>query len=171
MNRIRNFPRAVVLSAMIAGAGAMSTFAVAQDSVSESHLEAAKKVAAATKVLEPFDNILPVLAEQTRTAFIQAQPTFAEEIIEITQDVAISLAPRRSELNNQVYVAWTQNFTEAELNELAEFYSTELGQKLTQKVPEISAFSLSAAREWQDKISTDMVTLVQAEIEKRNSAQ
>ncbi|MCV0427608.1 MAG: DUF2059 domain-containing protein [Roseibium sp.] len=150
-------------------AGFLTTASMAQDSISESHLAAAKKVAAATKVLEPFDDILPILAEQTRTAFIQSDPTRAEEIIEVTQGVALQLAPRRAELNDLVYNAWYQSFSEAELTELAEFYNTELGQKLTNTIPAITQYSVGAAREWQDKISTQMVTMVQEELAKKNA--
>ncbi|MES0879340.1 DUF2059 domain-containing protein [Roseibium sp. SCP14] len=170
MKLIKTFQRAAVLGAAIITAGFLTTAAMAQD-ISESHLAAAKKVAVATKVLEPFDDILPILAEQTRTAFIQSDPTRAEEIIEITQDVALKLAPRRSELNNLVYNTWAQSFSEAELNQLADFYNTELGQKLTSTIPAITQFSVGAAREWQDKISTEMVTMVQEELAKKNDAQ
>lgn len=163
------FPRAVVLSVVILSAGLITSGAKAQDTFSESHLEAAKRVTAVTRVMEPFDNILPLLAEQTKTAFIQSDPPRAEEIIEITQDVAIKLAARRKELNEKVYAAWAENFTEEELIKLAEFYSTDLGQKLTNKIPVVTQMSLNASREWQDSISVDIVTLVQAELTKRNN--
>ena len=168
MKLIKNFQRAAVLGAAIVTAGFLTTASMAQDSISESHLAAAKKVAAATKVLEPFDDILPILAEQTRTAFIQSDPTRAEEIIEVTQGVALQLAPKRAELNDLVYNAWAQSFSEAELTQLAEFYNTELGQKLTNTIPAITQYSVGAAREWQDKISTEMVTMVQEELAKKN---
>ncbi|WP_297586752.1 DUF2059 domain-containing protein [Roseibium sp.] len=169
MKLIKNIQRVAVLGAAIITAGFLTTASMAQDSISESHLAAAKKVAAATKVLEPFDDILPILAEQTRTAFIQSDPTRAEEIIEVTQGVALQLAPRRAELNDLVYNAWYQSFSEAELTELAEFYNTELGQKLTNTIPAITQYSVGAAREWQDKISTQMVTMVQEELAKKNA--
>lgn len=170
MKLIKTFPRAAVLGAAMLVAGFISSNAMAQE-ISESHLAAAKKVASATKILEPFDDILPVLAEQTRTAFVQSDPTRAEEIIEVTQKVALELAPKRADLNNRVYRVWAEHFTEAELNELAAFYSTELGQKLTQTIPVVTQFSVGAAREWQDKISTEMVTMVQEELKKQNEAQ
>ncbi|MCX2723232.1 DUF2059 domain-containing protein [Roseibium salinum] len=170
MKLIKTFPRAAVLGAAMVLAGFISSNATAQE-ISESHLAAAKKVASATKILEPFDDILPVLAEQTRTAFVQSDPTRAEEIIEVTQKVALELAPKRAELNERVYRVWAEHFTEAELNELAAFYSTELGQKLTQTIPVVTQFSVGAAREWQDKISTEMVTMVQEELKKQNEAQ
>jgi hypothetical protein len=171
MKLIKSFPRAAVLGAAMMAAGFLTTSVTAQDAISESHLEAAKRVAAATRLLEPFDDILPILAEQTRTAFIQSDPTRAEEIIEVTQDIALKLASRRGELNNLVYKAWADSFSEEELNRLAEFYSTDLGQKLTRSIPVITQYSVGAAREWQDKISTEMVTMVQEELAKRNEAQ
>ena len=105
MKLIKSFPRAAVLGAAMMAAGFVASGAAAQDAVSESHLAAAKQVAVVTKVLEPFDDILPILAEQTRTAFIQSDPTRAEEIAEVVQNVALTLAPKRTELNNLVYKA------------------------------------------------------------------
>lgn len=171
MKLIKLFRRAAAVGAAMVAAGFLSSTAFAQDTISESHLAAAKRVAVSTKVLEPFDDILPLLAEQTRTAFIQSDPTRAEEIIEITQDVALQLASKRAELNDTVYKAWAESFTEEELNQLAEFYTTDLGQKLTKSIPTITQYSVAAAREWQDKISTEMVTMVQEELAKQNQAQ
>jgi len=171
MKLIKSFQRAAVLGAVMMTAGFLSTGAMAQDTVSESHLEAAKRVTVASRMLESFDNILPLLAEQARTAFIQTSPTRAEEIIEVTQSVALELAPKRAELNNLIYEAWAKSFTEEELNQLAEFYNTDLGQKLTNSIPRITQFSLAASREWQDKISTEMVTMIQEELSKQNEAQ
>lgn len=168
MKLTRMFPSAAVFSAVLVAASLTSGAVQAQDAVSPSHLAEAKHVAEVTKVLEPFDDILPILAEQTRTAFIQSQPTRAEEIIEVTQGVAIQLAARRSELNQAVYEAWANNFSEEELRELAAFYSTDLGQKLTKTLPVVTQLSVGAAREWQDKISTEMVTMVQEELAKTN---
>ncbi len=172
MKLIKSFPRAAVMGAAMMAAGCLATAAMAQqDDISESHLAAAKQVTAATKMLEPFDNILPLLAEQTRTTFIQSDPARAEEIIEVTQDVALQLAPKRTELNQKVYSLWAESFSEEELKQLAEFYSTDLGQKLTKTIPLVTSRSVAAAREWQDKISTEMVAMVQEELSQRGKAE
>lgn len=168
MKRIKFFPRAAVLGAVMIAAGALSSAASAQETFTESHLEAAKRVVVATKAMEPFDDILPLLAEQTRTVFIQADPTRAEEVIAVTDEVALALASKRAELNRKVYEKWASAFTEDELNQLAEFYGTDLGQKLTQSIPNITGASVQAAREWQDAISTEMVTMVQERLAEEN---
>ena len=172
MKLISMFHKSAVVGAAFLAWGAVSGAVNAQDQTfTESHLAAAKSVAVATKVLEPFDDILPVMMEQTNTAFIQAEPTRAEEIIEVSQQVALKLAPKRAELNENIYKAWASVFTEEELKQLAEFYSTPLGTKLRDNVPRVTGASVALAKEWQDKLSTEMVTLVQEELTKDASAQ
>jgi|OM-RGC.v1.018673720 hypothetical protein len=150
--------------------GVISGGAVAQDNFSESHLEAAKAVALETKVLEPFDAILFVMAEQTLSAFTQNDPTRAEEIAEIVEQVALELAPRRAVLNERIFRIWAIAFTEEELIQLAEFYRTPLGMKLRDSVADITAASVEASRDWQDRLSVDIVSMVQEELDKRSAA-
>lgn len=141
--------------------------AAAQDDFSESHIEAAREVVTVTKALDTFDDILPLLAEQTRTLFIQSDPSRTQEVIEVSTDVALKLAAKRSELNRIIYEVWARRFSEEELRELAAFYNTPLGQKLTENGPTVTALSIGAARQWQDAISTEMVSLVREELDKR----
>ncbi|WP_153769475.1 DUF2059 domain-containing protein [Labrenzia sp. CE80] len=147
-------------------AGFLPLSAQAQE-FSESHIEAARQVVKETKALGSFDDILPLLAEQTRTLFIQSDPSRTQEVVDVSTEVALKLAPRRSELNNMVYEVWARRFSEEELNQLAEFYRSPLGAKLAENGPTITALAIGAARQWQDKISTEMVTLVREELDKR----
>jgi hypothetical protein len=150
----------------ILAANLISGAAMAQESFSESHLEAAKKVVIATNSLSAFDDLLPVLAEQTRTIFVQADPFRSDEIVTVTNEVALELVPRRKDLNRSIYEIWARRFSEEELNKLAEFYGTPLGQKLAEAGPSITALALGAARQWQDNIGTEMVSTVRERLEK-----
>lgn len=141
--------------------------AFAQDEFTESHLNAARDVVTETKALATFDDILPLLAEQTRTLFIQADPSRTQEVIDVSTEVALSLAAKRKELNKTIYEVWARRFTEEELVQLADFYKTPLGKKLTENGPTLTALSIGAARQWQDAISTEMVSLVREELDKR----
>lgn len=140
----------------------------AQDEkVTEAQLEAARKVLVANKALNAFDEILPLMAEQTRTIFIQADPFRSEEVSAVTDEVALKLAAKRKDLNEMIYRIWANRFSEEELLQLAEFYQTPLGQKLAAETPSITALSIGAARQWQDQISTEMVSLVREELQKK----
>lgn len=143
----------------------MPSIVTAQEDFTESHLEAAKKVVIATNSLSAFDDLLPVLAEQTRTIFVQADPFRSDEIVTVTTEVALELAPKRQDLNRSIYQIWARRFSEAELNELATFYGTPVGQKLAEAGPSITALALGAARQWQDSIGTEMVSIVRERLE------
>lgn len=166
MNFVNVLAKGPVLGAMMFAAVMGANNASAQEEFSESHLEAARQVVVATKALESFDNILPVLAEQTRTLFIQSDPSRTQEISDVTTNVAIKMAERRKELNKTVYEVWARRFSEEELRQLAEFYNTPLGVKLSENGPVIAALAIGAARQWQDQISTEMVAQVREELDK-----
>ncbi|WP_417684171.1 DUF2059 domain-containing protein [Roseibium sp.] len=134
---------------------------------SESHIDAARQVVTATKALSSFDDILPLLAEQTRTLFIQSDPSRTQEVVDVSTEVALKLAPRRADLNRIIYEVWARRFSEEELLQLADFYRTPLGTKLAETGPSITALAIGAARQWQDTISTEMVALVREELDKR----
>ncbi len=155
-----------ILGAVMFVAGLGPLGAKAQE-FSESHMEAARQVVAATKGLSSFDDILPLLAEQTRTLFIQSDPARTQEVVDVSTEVALKLASRRAELNRMIYEVWARRFSEEELLKLAEFYNTPLGEKLAENGPTITALAIGAARQWQDMISTEMVAMVREELDKR----
>ncbi|WP_186395270.1 MULTISPECIES: DUF2059 domain-containing protein [unclassified Stappia] len=143
----------------------------AQESFSEEHITAARNAVQAAQAIRAFDDVLPLMAERTRSLFIQNDPANTGMIDEVVTDVALSLAGRRPELNRVVYEVWARRFTVEELNELAAFYNTPLGQKYSAVEPELRALSIGAAKQWGDAISTEMVTLVREEMIKRQEAQ
>lgn len=140
-----------------------------EQTFSESHIAAARNVVEATNAMSSFDDILPVLAEQTRTLFIQADPSRTQEISDVTSEMALKLAPRRADLNRTIYEIWCRRFSEEELNQLADFYHSPLGSKLAKNGPTITALAIGAAREWQNKLSTELVAMVREELDKRGA--
>lgn len=143
----------------------------AQEEFAQSHLDAAKRLVNTTKALGAFDDILPVLSEQTKTLFIQSDPSRTQEMTDVTDKVALNLAKKRSELNKVIYEIWARRFSEQELTELADFYSTPLGIKLADQGPSITALAIGAARQWQDMISTEMVSIVREELDKKPASE
>lgn len=159
-----------IAAATLVAATLLPVVVNAQDAkVSEAQLEAARKVVVANKALNAFDEILPLMAEQTRTIFIQADPFRSDEVSEVTNDVALKLAAKRKDLNEMIYGIWANRFTVEELQQLTDFYNSPLGQKLATETPSITALSIGAARQWQDQISTEMVSLVRDELQKRDA--
>ncbi|CUA96274.1 DUF2059 domain-containing protein [Pannonibacter indicus] len=156
-----------LFSAGVVVAGlAFAPSAMAQD-LTESHLAAARRAVIATDALSAFDSIIPELAERTTGIFIQADPSLTGVLDEVVTEVALKMTEERPELNRMVFEVWARRLSEEELTEIANFYESPTGKKLTQLSPEISALSIGAARQWQDKLSQEMVMQVRGELEKR----
>ncbi|MTI16740.1 DUF2059 domain-containing protein [Rhodobacteraceae bacterium RKSG542] len=154
-----------VAAAVMAGAMLVAPVS-AQETFSESHIAAAKAAINATRAAETFDNILPDVAEQTRTLFIRSNPAMSAEIDVVVNEVALQMVSRRGELDQVIYEVWARRFTEAELKQIAEFYNTEAGKKLAGLGGELSALSIGAAKQWGDVIATDMVAIAREQLAK-----
>lgn len=164
------------LFAAVALAGADLAPAAAQDQAQQpaaeetftpEHLQLAQEAVTLSRSAESFDDILPTLAEQTKTLYLRSNPAIAKDIEEVTQTVAIALAAKRLELDHVIQQVWARRFSVDELKEIIAFYKTPTGSKLAQLSPEVVALSIGAAKQWSDEISSLMVSQVREELQKR----
>ncbi len=131
----------------------------AEENFTDSHLRAAARVIELVGGDVTFDEILPRVAGQTQIVFTRTNPALTREIEEAVQTAAISMVPRRLELARTLQMIWARRFSEEELDSLAEFFSGPLGTKYVEMFPIVSALSLGAAKQWEQILSADMVTL------------
>ena len=68
------------------------------------------------------------------------------------------LLPRLDELTALVATIWVEHFSEEELVELIEFYSTPLGLKLIQRQPEIAQSAMREGLKWGEKLALGIAT-------------
>ncbi|MEI2387065.1 DUF2059 domain-containing protein [Breoghania sp. JC706] len=138
-----------------------------QETFTKEHLAAARAAIEGGNAFRSFDDILPVIADKTRTLFIRTNPSATKVIDEVTNEVALKLANRRPELDRTIMEVWARRFSTEELNEIAAFYQSPVGKKFAKLGPELTALSIGAAKQWGDVISTEMVTRVREELNKR----
>ena len=138
-----------------------------EESFTPEHLNKAEQVIELTKSAEGFDNILPIIADQTMTLFIRTNPALTREIEEVTTEAAIEMAQRRVQLNEILHKIWARRFSPEELDEIIAFFESDTGQKFAELTPSIAALSVGASKQWSDAIATDMVTKVRAELQER----
>ncbi|AMM84871.1 DUF2059 domain-containing protein [Martelella sp. AD-3] len=161
--------RSVAIAATVMGLGAFSV-AAAQD-VSPEHLAAAKAALNALGINSQFDEILPNQADLVQSQMTQVYPNYHSLIDEVVTDTAIALAPRRADLENEGAQIYANIFTEEELQKLADFYSSDLGQKFIQYGP-IAARELSQAGDiWARGIARDLNQQAQEELNARIAEQ
>ncbi|KRB57130.1 hypothetical protein ASE04_28510 [Rhizobium sp. Root708] len=139
----------VILSGVAIGA-------VQAQEASPEQLKAAKAAINAIGATTQFDNILPGLAERLKADLIQDSPNYQDAITEEVDKQALALAPRRADLEKEAALTYAKSFTVEELNAIAEFYSSPVGQKLLKDGPIASRETVKAADIWAQGISRDL---------------
>ncbi|MEM7694298.1 MAG: DUF2059 domain-containing protein [Pseudomonadota bacterium] len=135
-----------------------AALAQSEENFTESHLRAAAKLIRVTGSDATFDDILPDIVLKTQNVFTRTNPALTLEIETAVNAAAIEMVPRRLSLAADLQKIWARRFTEAELNELTTFFETPLGAKFVELRTTITVLSVGASRQWQQGISTDMVT-------------
>ncbi len=153
MTLFRSSLRAAVLAIglMVGLVGAASA-----EEVTESHLKAAVAAVQAAKTSRGFDNLLPLLAQQTQNRLIRMRPDQHVLIGQVVDAEALDLVARRAELDNDVARIWAKYFTEDELNAITTFYQSPAGAKLADIGPKVVGETLQSVKGWSDRVGEEM---------------
>jgi len=149
--RPRHAFAALVTVALFAGVGMAS----AQD-ITEAHLKAARAAVTSIKATDSMDSILPQANQLLKVELIQKNPDLESEIVRITDEETLALAPRRGDLEKEVATAFARAFTEQELNEIAAFHSSPTGVKFLSDSPIVGREVGKAVEIWQLGIARDL---------------
>jgi hypothetical protein len=157
--------------ALVAAFGLATAFAgfapvMAADFTKE-QLAAARAAIESSHVSDGFDNVLLGVAQQAKANFIRSNPSFSTQIEAATNKVAIELASERIELDHQIQQIWAAKFTVQELQDIAKFYNSPVGQKLSKETSAMVANSMQAVQIYQQKLSQDMAAKVREELKKQ----
>ncbi len=145
----------------------LATSARAADDFAKDHLAAAKSAIEAAHVADGLDNILISIAQQTKALLSRNDPAHSSQIDEATNAAAIELAAKRPELDAQVQQIWAARFTKAELEEIAKFYSSPVGMKLSKETQGMVQMIAVAAQVWQQKMSQELLAKTREELKKK----
>lgn len=154
-----------MLAAVMAAPG--SAWSQENADIPRSHMALAQQAIELSGASAGFDDILPLVAEQTKGLFIRSNPALTSEIEDVTDTVALEFARKRADLDINIQGIWARRFSEAELGEIITFYQSPVGTKLAALSPEMLALSVGAAKQWSDELSVTLVTRVREEMQKR----
>ena len=137
---------------------ALGSGAVAQE-ISQSHLQAAQRASRAAPGVGDFDSLLPFLSEQVQNRLIRTRPDLFSEIADAVEAQALELAARRAELDNEIGRTWARRFSEAELEQIAAFFGSELGARYKEVLPGIGEEMIQSSRRWSGRIGEELYEL------------
>jgi len=161
----------VVRLAAIAGAlVGISPWAHSQQP-SAAAMASAKELIATTGATTLFSPLIPGVVEQAKLLFLQQNPTIGAQLNEVAAKVRTDLAPRFSEISDQVAKFYATAFTDQELKAIIAFYHTPAGKKLLDEQPKIADASMRFAQEWANKLSDEVIGKMREELQKRGIAQ
>ncbi len=160
--------RPLALFLLLAGL-ALNAPARAQE-VSESHLEAARRAISALKATEQFDGIILGLAESLKSQLYQKNPDMQPLISSVVDEKALAIAARRADLEREAALTYARVFSEEQLNAIADFYSSDAGQKLLSDGPIVTRELFRAAEIWEIGISRDLALEVANRLAEEDAA-
>lgn len=135
----------LILSSLVALA--LSSVAVADEA---SHREAALRVLEASQVKKSLEQIQGMfegmLSQQMGTVEVPPEGKAELEAMQAEMSSLMSDLLTWEELSEFTVTTYVEFFSEEELNELTDFYKSELGQKLIERQPEIMQKSMQWAQ-------------------------
>lgn len=153
MTFFRSSLRAALLAAAISSGALLP--ATAQE-VTQSHLAAALDAVTSAKTSRGFDNVLPLLSQQTQNRLIRLRPDQHAAIAEVVEAEVLPLVARRKDLDNDVARIWAKHFSEQELKDIAAFYKSEAGKKLADIGPRVVGETLQSVKGWSDRVGEEL---------------
>lgn len=142
-------------------------FAQAPAKPSPEHIALARAVLDFTGARNSFDNVIPKLLTDARNTILNTRPTLQVDLDPAALEVAKKLQGADNELINSIATVYAQKFTEAELKEIAAFYQSPAGKKMTAEMPSVLGESYKLIQEWTRKMSIDIMTSLRAEMKKK----
>ena len=153
MIKFAGFGRTLVAT-LIVSAGLVGV-AKAQE-VTDEQIKTARSAIDAIGATSSFDNILPSLAMRVKSTFVQASPNHEAEINAVVDEQALSLAPRRADLEKEAATIYAKTFTQEELKAIADFYNSAVGKKLLADGPIATREVMKAAEIWAVGVDRDL---------------
>jgi hypothetical protein len=150
----RVFARALGTLALTVFLGASA--AHAQEELTDEHRAAAREALTALRATDQFDEFLPRAAMQLKNALIQEAPNYDQQISATVDEVALTLAGRRADLEREAADIYARNFSIEELQAITQFYGSAAGQKLLDTGPVVTRELLRAAEIWSNGVSRDL---------------
>jgi hypothetical protein len=164
MTPIRTFVSAGLVAVAIAS---LSAVPAAAQEFSESHLAAARLAAINSPLAKDLDTVLPLLVERVQSRLISLRPDLHEVIAETVQGVALRLAARRADLDSAAALVWAREFTEEELQTIADFYTSPAGRKFVEVGPRLGTATIQTVENWTSRVGEELLDKSREELRKQ----
>jgi hypothetical protein len=128
------------------------------------HIALARAVLDFTGASKSFDNVVPKLLTDARNMVLRTRPTLQADLDAAALEVAGKMATADDELVGKIANVYAQKFSEQELREIAAFYQSPTGKKMTAELPSVLSESYKLMQEWSREMSVEIMTNLRVEL-------
>ena len=114
-----------------------------------------------------YDPLVNGVIQYHRNFFMQNNPNLGKDLDAVAQKLALDLAPRKAEMQQELTRIYAAHFTEQELKDALAFFKTPLGKKLISEEPKALEASMKAADDWSRRFAVEVDAKFRAEMQKR----
>lgn len=144
-----------------------------QIDIKDSHLQAARDLISASRIIDAFEGLLPNIIQQVgltltgQNLAVQADLKKRTALTESLKSVEEGFAADRERLYAQIALIYAARFSEAELRKIVEFLRSAEGQKFATVSPLVAQDSFRIANGWAERVGQEAFEKVRAEMRKR----
>jgi hypothetical protein len=146
----------------------MPRLAAAQAPPSEA-LVAARELVATLRTADQMKAILPAILQSMKPAIVQNRPQVEQDYDVIAPILLEGMSLGLAELTDQIAAIYANNFTAAEMKELAAFYRGPIGQKFLDKTPAVMQQTMAAGQQFGGRIAAELQARMIEELRKRGN--
>ena len=114
-----------------------------------------------------YDPLVNGVIQYHRNFIMQTNPNRARDLDAVAQKLALDLAPRKAEMQQELTRIYASHFSEQELKDALAFFKTPLGKKLITEEPKALEASMKAADDWSRRFAIEVDAKFRAEMQKR----
>jgi len=159
--------RAMRLAAIAIALLVIGPVAHAQQQPSAAAMATAKEIVNVTGASALFTPLISGVVEQAKLLLLQQNPNLSKPLNEIAEQLRAEMAPRFSELIDELARQYATRFTEQELKDLLAFDKSPLGQKLQTEQPAVVETTMRFAQTWGNTMSDQVIAKMRDELKKK----
>lgn len=165
--------RAIGLVALLAAAPAFAQTAAPAAAPSKAgeptaaQIALARDIVVASGVSKSFAIVVPRFLDQIGTRLTQTRPDLIKDLNLVMEELKPEFDKRVDEMVDKAAALYAQSMSEQELKDVDAFFKSEAGKKYVAVQPLVLNGIYVALQGWQQQLSTDMMTRVRQEMEKK----
>jgi hypothetical protein len=130
-------------------------------------IKAAKDLMAVMHSADNFKAMMPSIMQALKPAVVQGRPEVERDFDALVPVLLGAMNSRLDDMIDKIAGVYANNFTAAELNEVAAFYRGPTGQKFVQRLPGIMQASLTIGQQFGQQLAGDLRQRMIEELRKK----